>query len=381
MAGRKKSLPAAVKASTAETEDPVSTEDFGEGFPPAERKVVTQSYDLSVQTLADEWEAGSLVLPEIQREYVWDNPRASRLVESLLLNIPIPVLYFAETDDAKWEIFDGHQRVRSVVRFLSNEFRLSGLSVLSEHNGDRFHQLPPREQRFLKTRMMRAVVISTDSHPSMKFEIFERLNTGAIVLNAQELRNSIYRGPFNDLLRDLVHDERFRACIGTAKPRKRMADEEFLLRFFTLRARLKAYRTPLKKFLNDYMHEHQDASKATLASHRRLFDTTIDRIHTVFGPNAFKPTDRRGSATERAPNRALFDAQMLAFSWAAQNTDFVAKRQVIVRKFGALYGNEDFLDSISLATGDRSRILLRVRGAVDALSRAGVSVRHKVPKR
>jgi uncharacterized protein with ParB-like and HNH nuclease domain len=91
--------------------------DESEGFPPAERKVVTQSYDLSVQTLKERWDTDELLLPEIQREYVWDNPRASRLIESLLLNIPIPVLYFAETDDAKWEIFDGHQRVRSVVRF------------------------------------------------------------------------------------------------------------------------------------------------------------------------------------------------------------------------------------------------------------------------
>lgn len=382
MAGRKKTPPVKIKSSASEAEDGLGPiEDFGSGFPPAERKVVTQSYDLSVQTLADEWDAKSLVLPDIQREYVWDNARASRLVESLLLNIPIPVLYFAETDDAKWEIFDGHQRVHSVVRFLKNEFRLSGLSVLSEQNGSRFHQLPKREQRFLKTRMMRAVVISTDSHPSMKFEIFERLNTGAIVLNAQELRNSIYRGPFNDLLRELVKDEKFRACIGTAAPRKRMADEELLLRFFTLRSRLSAYRPPLKKFLNDYMFDNQDPSKAVLTSHRRLFATTVDRIHTVFGSDAFKPTDKRGNATERAPNRALFDAQMLAFSWASKNADFAKKQKSIVQKFGRLYGDEDFVDSISLATGDRSRILSRVNRAVKTLSSAGISVPHKVPKR
>jgi Protein of unknown function DUF262 len=356
-------------------------EDFGDGFPPAERKVVTQSYDLSVQTLADEWEAESLYLPEIQREYVWDNPRASRLVESLLLNIPIPVLYFAETDDAKWEIFDGHQRVLSVVRFLGNEFRLSGLPVLGELNGSRFHQLPEREQRFLKTRMMRAVVISADSHPSMKFEIFERLNTGAVILNAQELRNSIYRGPFNDLLRELVKDEKFRACIGTVAPRRRMADEEFILRFFALRARLKNYRPPLKKFLNDYMFANQEPSKATLSSHRRLFSMTINRIHTIFGPNAFKPTDRNGRATERAPNRALFDAQMLAFSWVGRNTDISKRTKDINRKFGALYRDEGFMDSISLATGDRSRLLARVQSAIDTLNRAGVSVRHKTPRR
>lgn len=356
-------------------------DEFGEGFPPAERKVVTQSYDLAVQTLTDQWNSDSLVLPEIQREYVWDNPRASRLVESLLLNIPIPVLYFAETEDAKWEIFDGHQRVRSVVRFLNNEFKLSRLSVLTELNGSRFHQLPEREQRFLQTRMMRAVVISTDSHPSMKFEIFERLNTGAIVLNAQELRNSLYRGPFNDLLRDLVHEDLYRACIGTAHPRKRMADEEFLLRFFALRAGLKTYRPPLKKFLNEYMLENQEASKATLDRHRRLLLSTIERIHTVFDSRAFKVTDRKGKIIERAPNRALFDAQMLAFSWASSKTDFEKKRSAIVRQFASLYRDDEFMDTISLATGDRTRTLSRVRGAIKALAAAQVSVRAGIPKR
>jgi hypothetical protein len=129
--------------ASVEAEEPEDAEH--EGFPPAERKVVTQSYDLSIQTLKERWENEDLLLPEIQREYVWDNPRGSRLIESLLLNIPIPVLYFAETEDAKWEIFDGHQRVRSVVRFLKNEFRLSSLSVLADFNGHRFHQLPARE--------------------------------------------------------------------------------------------------------------------------------------------------------------------------------------------------------------------------------------------
>ncbi len=90
-------------------------------WPPPERKVVTQSYDLSINTLLEQWDDETLVIPEFQREYVWDDRRASRLIESLLLNIPIPVLYFAETEDARYEVVDGHQRVRSVIRFLKNE--------------------------------------------------------------------------------------------------------------------------------------------------------------------------------------------------------------------------------------------------------------------
>ena len=115
---------------TLELEETEGEEPFD--FPPPERKINTQPYDLSVQTLLEQWKDELLGIPEIQREYVWDNGRASRLIESLILNIPIPPLYFAETRDAKFEVIDGHQRVRSIARYLTNEFGLTGLRVLSE---------------------------------------------------------------------------------------------------------------------------------------------------------------------------------------------------------------------------------------------------------
>lgn len=345
-----------------------------EGFPPSERKVVTQSYDLSIQTLAERWKAEELVLPDIQREYVWDNPRAARLVESLLLNIPIPVLYFAETEEGRWEIFDGQQRILSVVRYINNEYRLGGLSVLAELNGKRFHQIPEREQRFLKSRMMRAVVIATDSHPNMKFEIFERLNTGAVVLNAQELRNSLYRGTFNVLLRELVRDAEYRKAIGTATPRRRMVDEEFALRFFALSAGLGDYRPPLKKYLNEYMRGVQNASPKQIGVLRARFDATVAPIVGVWGANAYRQTNARGSATERTPNRALFDAQMIAVDLVTNKDAVVGMRREIIKEFAALYRNEEFVDAISLATSDRSRTFLRIRYAIGALRRAGLDV-------
>lgn len=357
-----------------DTELGESDDSGSEGFPPAERKVVTQSYDLSVQTLVERWTGGDLLLPEIQREYVWDNPRAGRLVESLLLNIPIPVLYFAETDEGQWEIFDGQQRVLSVVRYLNNEFRLSGLSVLAELNGKRFHQLPDREQRFLKSRMMRAVVIATDSHPNMKFEIFERLNTGAVVLNAQELRNSLYRGSFNALLRELVRDPHYRSAVGSKTPRKRMVDEEFALRFFALSAELRAYRPPLKKFLNEYMQGVQDAPPKVILGLRERFEETVTLIEGTWGSSAYRQTDSRGRATERAPNRALFDAQMVAFDLVEDKAKIIDARKEIVAEFAKLYRDDDFLAAISLATGDRTRTFLRIGKAIDALGRAGVDI-------
>lgn len=342
-------------------------------FPPSERKVVTQPVDLSVNTLVEQWNVRSLILPEIQREYVWDDGKASRLIESLLLNIPVPVLYFSETPDAMYEIIDGHQRVRSIVRYISNEFPLGSLGVLQEYKSLRFHQLPDREQRFLRMRTLRAIIISIDSHPSMKFEIFERLNTGSISLNAQELRNSIYRGSFNKLLRQLAKDSNFRLLVGTKQPRKRMVDEELILRFFALRSRLENYRPPLKKFLNDFMDGVKLAGEDIIDVNRNLFENTIHCVQALIGDNAFRLIDHNGAALENAVNRALFDAQMLACSWIIPG-EISANRNRVRIELAKLNESKDFLDSIQRATGDRSRTFRRVKDVVIALERAGVNV-------
>jgi hypothetical protein len=272
--------------------------------PAEQRRLFTQSFDLSVQTVLEQWNSKTLLLPEIQREYVWPDSRASRLVESLILNIPIPLLYFAETDESKWEIFDGHQRVRSVVRFIDNDFALRGLDVLSHLNGKKYRDLAAQEQRQFMRRMLRAVIITADSHPSMKYEIFERLNTGSIVLNAQELRNSLYRGPFNDLLSRLARVEAFRVCVGTKDPRRRMVDQELILRFFALRHSLPEYRPPLKKFLNDYMHSiNQEGNAESLEGLAHLFRETSSAVSDALGESAFRELDTEGKALDRTPNR------------------------------------------------------------------------------
>lgn len=350
-------------------------------FPPPERKINTQPYDLSVQTLHEQWTENLLGIPEIQREYVWDNGRASRLIESLLLNIPVPPLYFAETQDARFEVIDGHQRVRSIARYLNNEFGLSGLQVLAELKGKRFHQIPEREQRYLRTRSLRVVIITHDSHPRMKFEVFERLNTGGISLNAQELRNSLYPGAFNRELKTLAKDETFRTCIGTKTPRRRMVDEELILRFFALRESLAVYKPPLKGLLNQYMSTHRDPDDDWLAERRLIFADTMSVLAAVLGQQCFRLIDRQGNALRddkgkplpRGVNRALFDAQAIAFSWVREPISNDTHPEIVQRISEALT-NEATQDAVRRATGDRKRILHRVNAMVLALEAAQVEV-------
>ena len=350
-------------------------------FPPPERKINTQPYDLSVHTLLEQWKDNILIIPEIEREYVWDNGRASRLIESLLLNIPVPPLYFSETEDARFEVIDGHQRVRSIARFLNNEFGLSGLRVLGELKGQRFHHIPDREKRFLMTRSLRVVVITHESHPNMKYEVFERLNTGGISLNSQELRNSIYRGSFNREIKMMVKNEDFRTCIGTRAPRRRMVDEELVLRFFALRDTLETYRPPLKRVLNEYMDVHRNPDEDWLGERRAVFVATTTSLASVLGSQSFrlidgegKPLrDEKGKPLPRGVNRALFDAQAMAFSWV--NEPIPTQRHAeIVQRISESLSNEVTQDAVRRATGDRRRILHRVRAMVSALEASQIEV-------
>lgn len=344
------------------------------GFPPAERKLVTQAYDLSVSTLTEWWQDGSLIIPDFQREYVWDNPKASRLIESLLLNIPIPVVYLAENEQAEYLVVDGHQRIFSIVRYLDNQFRLSGLRISEEFKGLRFFELPEREQRFLKRRMLRAIIITAESHHSMKFEIFERLNTGGVALNAQEVRNAIYRGVLNDRIKELETNDDFRVCIGRTKPRKRMVDRELIVRFMALKQRFEVYRPPLLRFLNDFMSDYQNPDENWLEEVSGSFVETCERVSACLGAAAFRVINEDGEPTERNLNRALYDAQMLSFSMVVGEPDWETIRQDIFARTAGLVEDDDFENAIRRATGDRARLRARVSAYAALLADAGLDV-------
>jgi len=220
-------------------------------------------------------------------------------------------------------------------------------------------------------RTLRAILIAVDSHPNMKFEVFERLNTGSILLNAQELRNSVYRGSFNNLLRYLARAPSLRTIIGTKSPRKRMVDEELILRFLSLKAHLGDYRTPLKRFLNDFMQEKRNAEEEEIDRLRIEFNRTVDLALHLFGSAGFRVTDRTGRTIEPAVNRALFDSQMLASSWIKSDMRLIDVAAVR-HEYAALFGDDTFVDSIQRATGDRARTLKRVRETIVAMGRAGV---------
>lgn len=327
-----------------------------EATPIRDRKVITQPYDLAVDNLVSQVKSKILFLrplsdrPKFQRQYVWSDKLASRLIESVLLNVPIPPCYLSENEDNELDVIDGQQRIFSLYRFVENQFALKELEALREFNGKRFFELPSKEQRKIKTHTMRCIVVTNESHPEIKFDVFERLNTSTMPLNAQELRNCVSRGVLNDLIAELSFDARWLKIRGRKAPDKRLADEEIILRFFAFQSRsLNPYRTPLKSWLNDAARLGRRLSPDRLAELRAVWSQSINVSLSWFAP--FEAFRRPGA---KAINRALFDLVMLTASTIKED-DATAKMKQFRERYSLLLQNEEFLDLISRSVDHKRR--------------------------
>lgn len=235
-----------------------------------ERKLVSfDSYDLTVKQLLEMYSEGQVVVPpEYQRQFVWGDDRQSELVESVLLGIPVPSLFMAANRDGSWEVVDGVQRIGSLSRFVASPellartnaekgLEISGLRKLVELNGYAFGDLPKSLQFMFLTRPVRITVLNDKSDLEVRYDLFERLNTGGVSLTNQEIRNCVFRGPFNDSIRQLAEDPNFRHVVRL-KPSEASngTREELVLRFFAFLESYKDFDHSVEGFLNDFMRKH-----------------------------------------------------------------------------------------------------------------------------
>jgi hypothetical protein len=319
--------------------------------PIRDRRLVTQPYDLVVEALVEQIKAETIFLrplserPEFQRRYVWTDQLASRLIESVLLNVPIPPCYLSQNEDYELDVIDGQQRLFSIYRFLNNEFHLRGLEVLTEFDGVRFFEMPAKVQRQIKTHTLRCILITNESHPEIRFDVFERLNTNTVPLNAQELRNCIYRGSLNSLLREVVAYEPWLVILKRHEPDRRMRDEELALRYFAfLIGGIDSYRTPQKHWLNSIAKEGRKYSEEKITELRTAWKGAVDISLIWFDHDeCFRrfPPDK-----SKVINRALFDLVMqLASQTSLSRATTIRER--LRSRYAALFKNEEFTDLIS----------------------------------
>lgn len=331
-----------------------------EATPIQDRKLITQPYDLVVKTLIGQIDDSTLHLrplggePRFQRHYVWSDKFASLLIESILLNIPIPPCYFAQNEDFELDVIDGQQRVYSIYRFAKNQFALSGLEVCAELNGKQFFELAKKQKLRIETHTLRCVVITNESHPEIQFDVFERLNTRTMPLNSQELRNCMYRGALNDLLGVLVTYPGWLRIVNRKEPDKRMRDEELALRFLAFHSRgVEAYSTPQKHWLNSLAKEGRKFDEARVAELQETWESTIRKVLTVFEPlESFRRMP--GAGRRNIINRALMDLVMTSFA-SVELQRLRDRRAAIRERYTDLFQNGEFVDLISKSVDHKSR--------------------------
>jgi len=325
-------------------------------IPPEKRRVYSDKPDRSIFELYRQYQKGNLELqPEFQRLHVWDNAKSSRLIESVLLEVPIPVIYLSEESDSKYSVIDGQQRLNAFIKFLENNLRVSGLTILAELSGKRFQDIPKNLQDKFENATIRIIEIRKESHPDVKFEIFERLNTGAVQLNAQELRNCIYRGKYNELLKELSEDKDFLFLLGLKEPHYRMQDRELILRFFAFFHNTHLKYTPsMKHFLNKEMERYQNLTGSDEGELRKIFKKSVKMSKTVFGDKAFRRfvagtggDERNGQWEKRKINKGLFDIIMFGFTLYEENQIVPNSDAILEKSLWLMTHDNVFINSIS----------------------------------
>lgn len=272
--------------------------------------------EYSVELLASKMNKGEFVVPAYQRKYTWEPNRKSRFIESLLLGLPIPFLFFWEMPDGRLEIVDGSQRLRSIQEFVLGELRLDELDGLTALSGFKFSDLPESRQRKVNNRSIRGIVLNEHADEQARFDMFERINTGSKIANMAEVRRGALAGPFMKMVIDLAALPEFVAVASISeKAIDEREHEELVARFFAYSDGLEGYKDRPSEFIFNYvkgMNIRVTKDVALIDQYRARFIETIDFIGRVF-PYGFR-RNPKGKATPRARFEAIAVGSRLALN-------------------------------------------------------------------
>jgi hypothetical protein len=332
-----------------------------------ERRLVSfDSYDMTIRQIYDMYAEGAIfVPPEYQRQFVWDAKRESELIESILLGIPVPSLFMATNPDSTWEIVDGVQRLSTIVHFVAGAkellvkvnrkapLHIANLEKLSALNKMTYADLAKSVQLMFMTRPIRVTVLNDKSDLNVRFDLFERLNTGGVSLTNQEIRNCIYRGTFNESIKKLSKSEDFKKAVLLKETAQQngMA-EEYVLRFFAYLENYANFDHSVKGFLNDYMRMH--AAKAPSAGSLTLFKKAFALL-----AEAYPEGITRGQSSVTAAN--LYEALAVGVALALKQ-----KKIVAAKKLSQLAENPQLKKLTTGATNSRKMVAARIHFVRDA---------------
>lgn len=344
-----------------------------ESFREAQARLVVQTADLPLGTLADMVERQGIDLaPGFQRRERWNTEKQSALVESFLLNVPVPPIYLAEEEDGTYSAIDGKQRLRAIADFMSNRLVLRKLERLVEAEGLRFRDMPPEISNALMLRpFLRVVTLLKQTDSQLKYEVFLRLNRGGESLNPQEIRNVAFRGPLNDAIYELANVPFLRQQLKIENEKsgayRDMQDAEYVLRFLTLNKSVEDFSGSLYREMDSFMRVNQARTGQELAALQRSFVNALERCEKIWGDKAFKRPDGAGWRDQTLAG--MYDAQMLAVASLSNAAFDVAEhnKEVIITRTRDLFSDDEFEKSVRSGTNTPARIKYRVRKMKEAL--------------
>ena len=312
--------------------------------------------------------------PDFQREHMWDRVRKSRLIESLLLRIPIPAFYVAADNEDRWQIVDGVQRLSSIDGYIRSEFPLRNLQYLGGFEGKLYKNLPRAMQRRIRETELVVNVISPTTPVEVMFNIFLRINTGGVRLNSQEIRNALTPAHVRDYLKQLAQSEEFLRATENSIRTNRMADRECVLRFLAFHmeswSNYSTSTTDLNTYLTNAMTKLSGLKPDGLNQFAGDFKKSMDAGFHIFGPDAFR---RRSIDNSRGPvNKALLEAWGVALAnCSPEQIDVLVCRQDAIKEKSVRLMTEDsdFVNAISYSTGNQKRVEKRFT-AVEHLVRS-----------
>ncbi len=360
--------------------DSSTGEPYARSFYDNQYKVYTEKGDPEIISLYEKYKTGKLILqPDFQRMYVWDKVKASRLIESVLLRIPLPIIYLSEAGDGREEVIDGQQRLTSFFSYLDGifppdqQFDLQKLTVFSHLNGMLFSDLTRELQDIIRYYHLRTITILKESSNEIKFEIFERINTGSTPLNEMEIRNCMYRGPYLNLLKQLSQNEEFLHCIQAADMDYQLKDVEMVIRFASFfHAGYENYHAPMRRFINQDLESYRNISSEDEKILSDAFLRAVKNAHHIFLEHTFA---RYYGGTKRDPQGRwgsrihilLYDSWMHLF--AAISEEDIALHRDAIREalIDLMASNYSFTDAITFSTSSKERVIRRFMLAQQAV--------------
>lgn len=328
-------------------------------------KIRVRTVNIIVESLISRIKHHEIELePPFQRSFIWGPQRQSRLIESLLLRIPIPVFYVAADENENWLVVDGVQRISTIFNYVTDEFPLSQLEYLNKFDRKKHSELPRPMQRRIGESELVVNVIDQGTPEDVMFNIFRRINTGGMTLNGQEIRNALHPGPVRAYLKSLAKSAEFLKATGNKIKDKRMADRECVLRFlaFYIDSWEEYDANDLDGYLGRAMAKINGMTLEEREAVSEDFKKAMRAAYNIFGDDAFRKLSDQANSRRFPVSKALFEVWSveLARRLPKEIDRLVQKREDVINHFiELLIDDGDFERAISYSTGDPRRVRKR----------------------